>query len=63
MLSAETDMIDTKTAASILGVHPDTVRRWRKDGVFTTYRVGNGVKPRIRFKRSEIEHYLNTHIE
>jgi excisionase family DNA binding protein len=45
-------MLSVKQVASILSVHPSTVRRWERGGLLKAYRIG----PRgsVRFARSEI---------
>jgi excisionase family DNA binding protein len=45
-------MLSVKQVASILSVHPSTVRRWERGGLLKAYRIG----PRgsIRFAKSEI---------
>ena len=46
------DLLSAGQAADVLGVHPDTLRRWAAGGLLSVYRVG----PRRdrRFHRSEI---------
>lgn len=61
------DWINHHEAASMLGVHPDTVHRWIKEGdksgnhIIPHYResYGLGGKSRIKFKRSEIQQAIN----
>ena len=50
-------MLSVKEVASILGVHSGTVRRWEKEGLLKSYRVG----PRrsLRFDQKEILDFLN----
>ena len=45
-------LLSVKQVASILNVHPSTVRRWERGGLLKAYRIG----PRrsVRFARSEI---------
>lgn len=44
-------------AASLLGVHPGTVRAWADKGLLPVYRTRGGHR---RFKRSEVELWSNT---
>ena len=50
-------MLSVKEVASILGVHSGTVRRWEKEGLLKSYRIG----PRrsLRFDKQEILDFLN----
>lgn len=61
--SHDDELIDAGTAGKILGVSSHTVRRWAKEGVFKVYRIGNGVKPRIRLRKAEIVKYREIHME
>ena len=49
-------MLTTSEAAQLLGLHPNTVRRWNKKGILKSYRIS----PRgdRRFKRDEIIGFL-----
>ncbi len=48
-------MLTVKQVATILGVLPETVRRWIKEGRFRAYRVG---KRHIRIREADLETYL-----
>jgi len=50
-------MLTVKEVASILNIHPNTVRRWVKKGLLKSYSIG----PRhyLRFKREDIADFLN----
>jgi len=49
-------MLTGSDVAYLLGVHPNTVRRWSNKGILRTYRIG----PRDdrRFKREDIDTFL-----
>ena len=46
-------LVDTGTAAEMLGLHVNTVRRWDREGVLQSIRIG--VRGDRRFKRTDIE--------
>ncbi len=50
-------MLSVKEVASILSVHPSTVRRWEREGLLKAYRVG----PRgsLRFAEADILDFVN----
>jgi excisionase family DNA binding protein len=49
-------MLTTGDVAQLLGLHVNTVRRWRSEGILKSYRIG----PRgdRRFRREDIESFL-----
>jgi putative resolvase len=49
-------MLTVKQVAKLLNVHPNTLRRWTKDGRIPSYRIS----PRgdRRFKQEEIARFL-----
>jgi excisionase family DNA binding protein len=50
-------MLSVKQVASILSVHPNTVRRWEREGLLKAYRVG----PRgsLRFAKDDVLDFVN----
>jgi excisionase family DNA binding protein len=50
-------MLSVKELASILGVHSGTIRRWEKEGLLLSHRLG----PRgsLRFKQEDILDFLD----
>ena len=52
------DLMTVGQAAEVLGIHPETLRRWAAGGLLNVYRVG----PRRdrRFHRSEVIRLLTT---
>jgi len=50
-------MLTVKEVASILNIHPNTVRRWEKKGLLKSYSIG----PRhsIRFSQEDILDFLD----
>ena len=50
-------MLTVKEVASILNLHSSTVRRWEKEGLLMSYRIG----PRhsLRFKQEEILDFVD----
>lgn len=49
-------MLNLREVASVLNLHPNTVRRWGKEGLLRSYEIG----PRhsIRFKQEDILAFL-----
>jgi excisionase family DNA binding protein len=52
MTTASNEWISLREAATILGVHPATVRNWSDQGRLPVYRTSGGHR---RYKRSEVE--------
>lgn len=50
-------LLTLSEAAKILKVHPNTLRLWDKKGVLTAIRIG--VKKVRRYKREDIEKFIN----
>ena len=55
--AVEDSMLNVGEAADLLGVHPNTLRRWEAQGIIRAWRIG----PRHdrRFVRSEVERLLD----
>lgn len=51
------ELLTLGEAAGILKVHPNTLRLWDKKGVLTAIRIG--VKKVRRYKREDIEKFIN----
>lgn len=51
------ELLTLGEAAGILKVHPNTLRLWDKKGVLTAIRIG--VKKVRRYKREDIENFIN----
>jgi len=51
-------LLSATDAARLLGVHPNTIRRWNDDGLIHAYRVGNRLDR--RFRRRDLEKFLET---
>jgi len=50
------DLLTVREVARLLHVHPNTLRRWSKDGRIKAYRIT--ARGDRRFKREEIERFL-----
>jgi len=50
-------MLTVKEVASILNIHPNTVRRWEKRGLLESY--GIGPRRSVRFKREDMIDFLD----
>jgi excisionase family DNA binding protein len=51
-------LLSATEAARLLGVHPNTLRRWTNDGLIHAYRVGKRLDR--RFRRTDLEKFLET---
>ena len=49
-------MLTVKEVASILNIHPNTVRRWEKKGLLESYSIGH--RYCLRFKQEDIFDFL-----
>ena len=55
-------LLSTREVASIFGVHPNTIRRWNREGRIPAERVG--IRGDLRFRREEVAvYYLDRAIE
>jgi excisionase family DNA binding protein len=52
------ELLTLGEAAKVLKVHPNTLRLWDKKGVLIAIRIG--VKKVRRYKREDIEKFINT---
>ena len=50
-------MLTVKEVASILNIHPNTVRRWEKKGLLESY--GIGPRRSLRFRREDMIDFLD----
>ena len=51
-------LLSSTDAAKLLGVHPNTIRRWSDDGLVHAYRVGKRLDR--RFRRIDLQKFLET---
>jgi len=49
-------MLRSGEVAQLLGVHANTVRRWNKEGILKSYRIG--FRGDRRFRREDIDSFL-----
>ena len=48
-----------KQAAQVLGLHPTTLERWAAAGQGPTFvRLGDGIRPRVRYPRASLLAWL-----
>ncbi len=52
----ERKLITIKEASTLLGVHPQTLRRWEKSGFIKSFRVNNGWR---RYDLEDLRKFLN----
>lgn len=52
------ELLSSNDAAELLGVHPNTVRRWSNAGIIPAYRVGKRLDR--RFRRTDLQKFLKT---
>jgi len=50
-------MLTVKEVASILNIHPNTVRRWVKKGLLKSYSIG--LRHYLRFRREDMIDFLD----
>lgn len=51
--------LDTRQAAAFLGYKPNTLERWRCDGIGPKFvRVGNGPRPTIRYALADLRNFV-----
>ena len=50
-------MLTVKEVASILNIHPNTVRRWEKNGLLKAHSIGP--RHNVRFKQEDILDFLD----
>ena len=51
------NLLTVAQVADLFGVHPNTIRRWERQGFLNAYRIGSG--RHRRFDRKEAENLLN----
>jgi excisionase family DNA binding protein len=49
-------MLTTRQVAHLLGLHPNTVRRWSEKGILKAYRIGS--RGDRRFRREDVDGFL-----
>ena len=49
-------LLKTKDVAEILNAHPNTIRRWSKQGKIEAYRIGS--RGDRRFRQSDIDSFI-----
>ncbi len=57
------EIITTQEAARILTVTDRSVLKWAKAGELAGFQIGTGRRKEWRFKRSDVEAYLNRNKE
>jgi nitrogen PTS system EIIA component len=50
------DWLTTEEAARVLRVHPETMRRWAREGTIPAAKLGN--RGGFRFKRVDLDRFL-----
>ena len=54
------DLLDISRLKELLGISKPTIYRLIKSGKLKTVRLGQGEKAPLRFRRSDIENFINT---
>lgn len=54
-------MLTISEVSHILNVHPNTLRRWSKQGLIRTYRIG--LRGERRYRRQDIDKLLSQSID
>ena len=57
-MSDKTKLLRLKDAAELLGVNPETLRRWDNDGRLKAIRIGK--RQDRRYKREDLEKIMNS---
>ncbi len=57
-MDQQSEWIRTPDAATYLGVHIETIRRWARDGVIPAAKLGN--RGGFRFKREDLDRFLES---
>ncbi len=55
---ADTQLLTVEEVAQRLKMHPETVRRWIRDGQLHAIRFGTGKRASLRIRESEVERFL-----
>jgi len=56
MQDERTEWLTTEKAAHYLQVHPETMRRWAREGVIPAAKLGN--RGGFRFRRRDLDRFL-----
>lgn len=51
------ELLTLKEAAKILKVHPNTLRDWDRKGILPAVRIG--IKKSLRYRKKDIEKFIN----
>jgi excisionase family DNA binding protein len=50
------DLLNTRETAEYLGFHPETIRRFAREGTLPCIRLG---RKRLRFRKEELEQWMD----